>query len=322
MAEAAALALAIRRQSARSRPPEHRSHAAIFAAAIAACAFAIMYAGASAPRIPPARRRSRRRATGGGGRDGLPAYRGAKRVMAAQLRRLEISGSIPRRNCATRVQAHRCVLVGVPVKSPLADGHGRSAPSAPPHIPIRPPAVAATGYGAAGGGTGRRQRAARSALCHPTRARGIYRPEQPRHGRAGCASASGDGSALCHPTGPSGRYRAAQPRGACRLRVGIPVTGPLANVAGLTAPCCAIHRPAPRKPMDAAPSARRASPSARRRSRRRTGGRRARGRGGRHRAREARHATQGGSIARPNCATGVQAAGRHPGEVAARRRSW
>ena len=33
-------------------PPVRRSHAAIFAAAIAACAFSMMYAGAPAPRIP------------------------------------------------------------------------------------------------------------------------------------------------------------------------------------------------------------------------------------------------------------------------------
>jgi hypothetical protein len=164
-------------------------------------------------------------------------------------------------------------------------------PAAHPH---RPPAVAAPER-AAGTGTGRRGAAAR----------------EPRYGQ------------LTPRTSPIRKPSpgAPAPR-ACRPRVGIPATGPLANVAGFTAPCCAIHRPAPRKPMDAAPSARRASPSARRRSRRRTGGRRARGRGGRHRAREARHATQGGSIARPNCATGVQAAGRHPGEVAARRRSW
>ena len=191
-------------------------------------------------RIPSARRRSRRRTAGPAGRDRAEEARDATQRGHPEViaRRNRASGTRPR--------------VAVPGK-------------------WRPPARRALSSArrrsrqrTTGGGTGRRQRAARSALCHPTRARGIYRPEQPRHGRAGCASASGAGSALCHPTGPSGRYRAAQPRrGACRLRVGIPVTGPLANVAGFTAPCCAIHRPAPRKPMDAAPSARRASPSAR-----------------------------------------------------------
>jgi len=85
MAEAADLALAITGDPpARDRaerhalvhnepgrpPPERRSRAAIFAAAIAACAFPIMYAVPRAPRIPCARRRSRRRTPGGGRRNG------------------------------------------------------------------------------------------------------------------------------------------------------------------------------------------------------------------------------------------------------------
>ncbi len=50
-----------------------------------------------------------------------------------------------------------------------------------------------------------------------------------------------------------------------------------------------------------------------------------RGTGRRHQARETRYCTQPGHrevIALRTCATGVQAARRHPGEVAARRRSW
>ena len=147
-------------------------------------------------RIPSARRRSRRRTAGPAGRDRAEEARDATQRGHPEViaRRNRASGTRPR--------------VAVPGK-------------------WRPPARRALSSArrrsrqrTTGGGTGRRQRAARSALCHPTRARGIYRPEQPRHGRAGCASASGAGSALCHPTGPSGRYRAAQPRrGACRLRV-------------------------------------------------------------------------------------------------------
>jgi len=66
------------------------------------------------------------------------------------------------------------------------------------------------------------------------------------------------------------------------------------------------------------------TPSARRRSRRRTTGGAGAGTGRRHRAARSAlcHPTRAsGSVVRSTCATGVQAARRHPGEVAARRRS-
>ena len=117
-------------------------------------------------RIPSARRRSRRRTAGPAGRDRAEEARDATQRGHPEViaRRNRASGTRPR--------------VAVPGK-------------------WRPPARRALSSArrrsrqrTTGGGTGRRQRAARSALCHPTRARGIYRPEQPRHGRAGCASAS------------------------------------------------------------------------------------------------------------------------------------
>jgi DNA-directed RNA polymerase subunit RPC12/RpoP len=65
-----------------------------------------------------------------------------------------------------------------------------AAPSCPPRTPIRPRAVAATDRRRGRRGRTDGERAARSALCHPTGARGCHPPAQPRHGRAGCASAS------------------------------------------------------------------------------------------------------------------------------------
>jgi hypothetical protein len=60
-------------------------------------------------------------------------------------------------------------------------------PSAPPHIPIRTPAVAATDLRAAEGAAGIGRREARYAT---QRGRPEVSSAHPRHGRAGCASAS------------------------------------------------------------------------------------------------------------------------------------
>jgi len=113
---------------------------------------------------------------------------------------------------------------------------------------------------------------------------------------------------------------ASAPR-ACRLRVGIPLKWPLADVPWITTTrkSNAVRRPAPRRSWRRLP--RRAHPI-----------RHARGRGdGPHGGcrngapsvgrREASAHRQPEGIPRLNCATSVQAARRHPGEVAARRRS-
>jgi hypothetical protein len=115
----------------------------------------------SAPRASPsARRRSRRRTTGGGRRNGLPASGGGK--MATQSRRLRPIRQLSR---AVGVQAHRCVVGGVPVKWPRAQlldsrriSNWRRPPAGPAQttdasafraarIPIRTRAVAATDSG-------------------------------------------------------------------------------------------------------------------------------------------------------------------------------
>jgi hypothetical protein len=112
-----------------------------------------------------------------------------------------------------------------------------------------------------GGGTGRWRRAMRSALCHPTRPSGSFRPAHLRHGRARCASAprrschaafrpartpsarrrsrrrtTGGGGMRVMPPNPRTRKSspgAPAPR-ACRPRVGIPVTWPRGDPAGRT----------------------------------------------------------------------------------------
>jgi hypothetical protein len=119
-------------------------------------------AAPSAPRAAPsARRRSRRRTMGGGRRNRPPAAGCGKRVMATLARLLRAPGSDhPRRTCATGVQAHRCVVVGVTVRWPLADAPGMRRPPAGAHSHPRA-RVRGDGPRAAGAGTGRRASGAR-----------------------------------------------------------------------------------------------------------------------------------------------------------------
>ena len=123
---------------------------------------------------PSARRRSRRRTAGGRSPGRRQRARDA-RYCHRTPRQPEV---IPRRTCATGVQAAR----RHPSEMALRRRYWRRVPppTAHPHPPRRR-SLRRT----AGGGTG----AARSALCHPPRGSRRLSPAHLRHGRAGCASA-------------------------------------------------------------------------------------------------------------------------------------
>jgi hypothetical protein len=163
-----------------------------------------MYAGASAPRASPAPRRSPRRSAAVGAGTGAGIAR-AKRVMATRPRRLRAPGSNHPRAPAPRAFRLRVGILASGRSATLPDhGQENRAPSSSrlradrgcaafraARIPIRP---RRSRRRAAGAGTGRRGSGRREAryATRPRRLRpsGSHRPAQPRHVRAGCASAS------------------------------------------------------------------------------------------------------------------------------------
>jgi hypothetical protein len=155
----------------------------------------------SSPRIPIRPRRSRRRTAGGGRRDGR---RGNGRRESALCHPVLPSGSIARRNRATRVQAARRHPGGVAGRRRSGCGALRA-----PRIPIRAPAVAATEHGRRAPGRAAGKRAALSALCDPTPAGrpSVRGGRDQNHGRRAPGHAVGHlaaRSALWHPRRAAG----------------------------------------------------------------------------------------------------------------------
>jgi hypothetical protein len=93
--------------------------------------------------------------------------------------------AITLRDCATGLQAHRCVVVGVPVKWPRADANGFTA-----RRMVRHPPTDTASTMDAGALRGGRRNGRREAGYGNLKPRTSYRPTHLRRERAGCASAS------------------------------------------------------------------------------------------------------------------------------------
>ena len=241
---------------------------------------------------PSARPRSRRRTAGEGRRNGPRGIGRLKRVRPpnrapgshrpAHLRH-------GRAGCARRpgeVAAHRPVL---------PHNHGRSRPT---RVAYPRPRAGGGGDGqrAAGAGAGRRDQDAPAA--HDARLGAAARPHRPA--AAGAATDFGQ---------PEGIPDAPAPR-ACKLATASRWSGrsPTLRDYGVLAKRCALRRQTPTQTMDAGAS-RAAHPHPRARGRGRTTG------GGAARSALCHRTGYPAGIARRDCAAGVQAAQRHPGEA-------
>ena len=189
MAEAADLALAIRRRSGRPRPPTPvaRGH---LRGGHRACAFSIIVRAPSAPGAhpdPP---------TGDHG-DGPRAAGGGTGRQHRTARSALCHPTLPSRSSAGATAPRACRQMaarrrpGEVSRAPTFRGFVAHPEAAPPSAhPASPSARRGRGDGQRAAGAGTAAGVGREARYAPNPGGRKYPPAQPRHGRAGCASAS------------------------------------------------------------------------------------------------------------------------------------